>query len=111
MSRILLAGVLDGQYLYDVCAYAVDEHIVRGDDRLARVGDAPGAVHIGMVGQSLGGIFEKIGEASGSSGIAIGDIFDDPAHIVSRFRAPDDVRHYAWRAFLASMMARNSAIT
>lgn len=107
----MLAGVEDGQYFYDFGAYAVNEHIVRGDDRLARIGDAPGTVHIGMIGEALGGIFEQIGKASGSGGIAIRNIVDDAVGIFERLRAPDDVRHQACLAFLASIIARSFAMT
>ena len=110
-SGILLTGVLDGQYLYDFGADAIDEHIVGGDNRFARIGNAPGPVHIGMIGQSFGNIFDQFSEPSGSGGIAIGNIVDDLAHVFARLRTPDDVRHYAWRAFFAAMIARSSAMT
>lgn len=103
--------MFDGQYLYGFDADAIDEHIVGGDDCLARIGSAPGAVHIGMIGQTFGGIFEQFGQAKGGGGIAVGNIAHDPARILPRLRAPSDVGHQACLAFLASMIARSSAMT
>lgn len=56
-SGILLAGVLDRQYLDGLCANRINEDVVGRDDRFPRVGRAPGAVHIGVIGQSLGSMF------------------------------------------------------
>lgn len=87
-SGILLAGVLDGQYLYDFGADAIDEHIVGGDDRFACFGSSPGTVHIGMIGQSFGNIFDQFSEPSGCGGIAIGNSRGFDAHL----RAPSDAK-------------------
>ena len=110
-SRILLAGVFDGQYFYDVGSNTVDEHVIGGDEGFPRVGDATSAIHVGMIGQASGGILQQFCKASSSGGIAIGDIVNDPPSILARYRAPDNVRHQACLAFFASMIARSSAMT
>lgn len=111
LSRILLASVLDSQHFYDVGSNTVDEHIVGSDDRFVRIGNAPGPVHIGMIGQSFGRIFDQFSEPSGCGGIAIRNIVDDLARFLACLRTPDDVRHYAWLDFLAAMIAHSSAMT
>jgi len=68
-SGILLAGVLDGQHFYDVCSDTVDEHVVGGDEGFPRLGDTTGAVHVRMIGQALGGIFQQFCEARSSGGL------------------------------------------
>lgn len=103
--------MLDGQYLYNFSPDAIDEHIVGGDNRFARIGNAPGPVHIRMIGQSFGSIFDQFSEPSGCGGIAIGNIVDDLARLLARLRTPDYVRHYAWLDFLAAMIARSSVMT
>jgi len=110
-SGILLAGVFDGQYFYDVGSDTIDKHVVGGDEGFPRLRDATGAIHVRMIGQASGGIFQQFCKASSSGWIAIRDIVDDAPSILARDRAPDDVRHQACLAFFASMIARSSAMT
>lgn len=110
-SGILLAGVLDGQYFYGFVVDAIDEHIIGGDEGFPRLGDTTGAIHVRMIGQASGGIFQQFCKASSSGGIAIRDIVNDAPSVLARDRAPDDVRHQACLAFFASMIARSSAMT
>lgn len=99
------------QYLNHVSADAIDKHIIGRDDRLPRVGHAPGAVHMGVIGQTFGHMGEQVRMAQRGSRIAVGNIVDDVADVLSRLLAPDNVRHQARLACLASMIARNSAMT
>lgn len=110
-SGILLAGVLDVQDFDRFGADPVDENIVGRDDRFARVGNAPAAVHMGMIDQLFGDMGEQVGQAQRSRRITIRNIVDDSAYVLPRSLAPDDVRHQPRWAFLASMIARNSVIT
>lgn len=103
--------MLDGQYFYDVGADTVDEHVVGGDECFPRLGDATGAIHVRMIGQASGGIFQQFGKASSGGGVAIGDIVNDAPSILARDWAPNNVRHQACLAFFASMIARSSAMT
>lgn len=89
----------------------IDEDIVGRDDRFARVGNTPGAVHMGMIDQLFCDMGEQVGQAQRGRRIAISNIVDDSAYVLPRSLAPDDVWHQPCRAFLASMIARNSAIT
>lgn len=103
--------MFDGDDFYDVDAHPIDKDIVGGDDRFAGVGYAPGPVHVGMVGQPLGHIGEQVGMAQRGGWIAVSDIVDDLSHVFPRLLTPDDMRHQPCPVFLASMIARNSAIT
>ena len=107
----MLAGMFDGQYFYDVSSNTIDEHVIGGNEGFPRLGDATGAIHIRMIGQASGGIFQQFCKASSGGGIAIRDIVNDPPSILARDRALDDVRHQACLAFFASMIARSSAMT
>lgn len=106
----MLAGVIDVQHFHDVTGDAVDEDIVGGDDGFPRVGHAPGTVHEGKVGQPLGIMFEQVGEADGGGGIAVRYIVDDLGGFLAPLGARR-VRHQPRPVFLASMIARSSAIT
>ena len=92
---MLLPGVLSGQSFYDVGSDTVDEHVIGGDECFPRLRDATGAIHIRMIGQVLGGIFQQFCKASSGGGIAIRDIIDDAPSILARDRAPNNVRHQA----------------
>lgn len=103
--------MLDVQDFDRFGADPIDEDIVGCDDRFARVGNAPVAVHMGMIDQLFCDLGEQVGQAQRSRRIAIRNIVDDSAHVFPRSLAPDDVWHQPCRAFLASMIARSSAIT
>lgn len=103
--------MLDGQYFYDVGSDTVDEHVVGSDECFPRLRGTTGAIHIRVIGQASGGIFQQFCKASSGGGIAIGDIVNDAPSILACDRAPDDVRHQACLAFFASMIARSSAMT
>ena len=110
-SGILLAGVFDGEDFDGVERDAIDHDIVGRDNRFACAGTAAGAVHMGMVDQPFGGLLEQLGKAQCCRRVAVGNIVENIASVLSRLGAPDDVRHQKRFAALASMSARSSAMT
>lgn len=103
--------MFDGEDFYPVLRHPVNQKIIGCDDCFARVSYPAGAVHIGVIGQLFGGLLEKIGEAERGRSITVRNIVENIARVLPRLRAPDDMRHQARLAALASISARSSAMT
>jgi len=68
---------MERQYLNPVGHNAVDEDIVGMDHSFSRTGNAAGTVEIGMVGQAIGGMPDRIANAVGGRRVPYFDIVDD----------------------------------
>ena len=105
---ILLPSVQHGEDV-DRLADAVDEDIVGVDDRLARAGDAAGAVEEWMVGEAIGSVPDRRAEAVGRRGVAIRDVAGDVVQVSACVGEPDQRQRH--RCLARSMIACISAIT
>ena len=97
-----------GEHL-DRRADAIDQDVVGVDDRLARAGDAAWAVDQRVVGQSLGGVLDRRGDAIGGGRIAVGDVAGEVVKVLARLGTPEERQRH--RHLARSMIARVSAIT
>jgi hypothetical protein len=79
------------------------------DDRLARSGDATGAIHIGVVRQAIRRVGYGLAEPFGGVRSARGDIVDEVAKVLTRLGAPDQREHQG--RLCLPMIVRISAMT
>jgi hypothetical protein len=104
----LLPGVQHGEDV-DRLADAVDEDVVGMDDRLARAGDAAGAMDQRVIGEALGGVLNRRADAVGGGRIAMSDVCGDLVQVVPNLGTGNQRQRH--RCLARSMMALISAIT
>ncbi len=92
-SGILLAGMMKRQHLNGVSLYAIDEDVVWRDQGFPRAGDAAGPIHIGMVGQVIGGVADRSAYAFGGGRVVRFYGGDDAFEFSQRAGSPDDRQH------------------
>lgn len=109
-SGILLAGVEDGEHFDDV-GHPIDENVVGMDDRLARAGDAAGAMDQGMIGEALCGGPDRVADALGGDRVTQFDEIDNRFEILQRLRVPDQRDHQPFlrRSMMACIRAMTSS--
>ena len=85
----------DAQH-FDHVGDAIDEDVVGVDDRLARAGQAAGAVEKRMRGQAFRGVPDRGIEASRCGGITLGDIVENAEQVRGGLVCPDEGQgHFA----------------